>query len=409
MTGSLKDKNNIEIAEKALSKYKLCNHCLGRLFAKIDNGITNKERGDKLRKHLKQYETVEVNKCWLCSGLVGEIQHFADLISESLEEYDFETFLLGTKIDDDILDKEQELSNYTGSEHTESIKTELKREIGKILEEKLGKEVNFEKPIIMAVIDSSFDVVNLQIKSLYIYGRYNKYRRDIPQTRWFCRICRGKGCRKCDYTGKMYETSVEELVSNKILEETGSDEESFHGCGREDIDALMLGNGRPFVLEIKDPKIRTLDLSQLERSINIYGKDKIKVNNLRFSDMSKIVRIKAANFRKTYRVVLVGEKIINKEKLKKAAQALRDKTISQFTPSRVARRRANMIRKKKIHNCSVESIDDAMATLTIEAESGTYIKELISGDDGRTRPSISEMIGVPCKVTELDVIEIKGE
>jgi tRNA pseudouridine synthase 10 len=50
-----------------------------------------------------------------------------------------------------------------------------------------------------------------------------------------------------------------------------------------------------------------------------------------------------------------------------------------------------------------------MATLTIEAESGTYIKELISGDDGRTRPSISEMIGVPCKVAELDVIEIKGE
>jgi tRNA pseudouridine synthase 10 len=68
-----------------------------------------------------------------------------------------------------------------------------------------------------------------------------------------------------------------------------------------------------------------------------------------------------------------------------------------------------MIREKKIHNCNIELIDGTMATLTIEAESGTYIKELISGDDGRTRPSISEMIGVPCKVAELDVIEIKGE
>jgi len=409
MTGSLKDKKNIEIAEKTLSKYKLCDHCLGRLFAKIDNGVTNKERGDQLRKHLKQYETVEVNNCWLCSGLVGEIQHFADLISESLEEYDFETFLVGTKIDDDILDKEQELLDFTESEYAESIKTELKREIGKILEEKLDKEVNFEKPTIMAVIDTSFDVVNLQIKSLFIYGRYNKYRRDIPQTRWFCRICRGKGCRKCDYTGKMYETSVEELVAKKTLEETEGSDESFHGCGREDIDALMLGNGRPFVLEVKDPKVRNLDLSQLERKINIYGKGKIKVTNLRFSDRDEIARIKAADFKKTYRVVLIGEKVINKEKLKKVAQALQDKTISQFTPSRVARRRANMIREKKIHNCNIELIDGTMATLTIEAESGTYIKELISGDDGRTRPSISEMIGVPCKVAELDVIEIKGE
>ncbi len=409
MTGSLKDKKNIEIAEKVLSKYKLCDHCLGRLFAKIGNGVTNKERKNQLRKHLKQYETVEVDNCWLCSGLVGEIQHFAFLISESLEEYEFETFLVGTKIDDDILDKEQELLDFTESEYAESIKTELKREIGKILEEKLDKEVNFEKPTIMAVIDTSFDVVNLQIKSLFIYGRYNKYRRDIPQTRWFCRICRGKGCRKCDYTGKMYETSVEELVAKKTLEETESSDESFHGCGREDIDALMLGNGRPFVLEIKDPKVRNLDLSQLERKINIHGKGKIKVTNLRFSDRDEIARIKAADFRKTYRVVLIGEKVINKEKLKKVAQALRDKTISQFTPSRVARRRANMIREKKIHNCNIESIDGTMATLTIEAESGTYIKELISGDNGRTRPSISEMIDVPCKVTELDVIEVKGE
>ncbi len=409
MTGSLKDKKNIKLAEKTLSNFKLCDHCLGRFFAKIGNGLTNKERGNQLRKHLKQYETVEIDNCWLCSGLIGEIRHFADLISESLEEYEFETFLVGTKIDDDILDKEQELLNFTGSEHTESIKTELKREIGKILEGKLDKEVNFEKPTIMAVIDTSFDVVNLQIKSLFIYGRYNKYRRDIPQTRWFCRICRGKGCRKCDYTGKMYETSVEELIAKKTLDETGSSDESFHGCGREDIDALMLGNGRPFVLEIKDPKVRNLDLSQLERKINIHGKDKIKVTNLRFSDRDEIARIKAADFRKTYHVVLIGEKIINKEKLKKVAQALQDKTISQFTPSRVARRRANMVRERKIHNCNIESIDGTMATLTIEAESGTYIKELISGDDGRTRPSISEMIGVPCKVAELGVIEIKGE
>ena len=409
MTANIKDKKTIEIAEKALSKYKLCDHCLGRLFAKIGNGITNKERGNQLRKHLKQYETVEVDNCWFCSGLVDEIQHSADLILESLEEYEFETFLVGTKTDDDILDKEQELLDFTGSEYAESIKTELKREIGIILEEKLDREVNFEKPTIIAVIDTSFDVVNLQIKSLYIYGRYNKYRRDIPQTRWFCRICRGKGCRKCDYTGKMYETSVEELVAKKTLEATGCVDESFHGCGREDIDALMLGNGRPFVLEIKDPKMRNLDLSQLKHMINTHGKGKIKVTNLRFSDRDEIARIKAADFRKTYRVVLIGEKAINKEKLKKVALALRDKTISQFTPSRVARRRANMIREKKIHNCNVELIEGAMATLTIEAESGTYIKELISGDDGRTKPSISEMIGVPCKITELDVIEIKGE
>jgi len=298
---------------------------------------------------------------------------------------------------------------FAGPEYSEPLKTELNREIGKILERESDKKVDFENPNIMAVIDTSFDVVNLQIKPLYIYGRYNKYKRDIPQTRWFCRVCHGKGCRKCNYTGKMYETSVEELIARRVLEKTRGDGESFHGCGREDIDVRMLGNGRPFVLEIKNPKIRSLDLDWLEEEINEHAEGKIKVNNLHFSSKTEIARIKSADFKKLYRVTFAGEKAINKEKLKKVVQTLRSKTISQFTPSRVARRRANIVRGRKIYNLNIELIDGATATLTMEVQSGTYMKELISGDDGRTRPSISEMIEVPCKVTELDVMEIKGE
>jgi len=409
MVSALKDKKIVEIAEKALSKYKLCDHCLGRLFAKVEHGFTNEERGEKLRRNLKQYGKIEIKNCWLCSGLFNEIRHFADIISEHLNDYEFETFLVGSRTDEEILDREQELLGFAGPEYSEPLKTELNREIGKILERESDKKVDFENPNIMAVIDTSFDVVNLQIKPLYIYGRYNKYKRDIPQTRWFCRVCHGKGCRKCNYTGKMYETSVEELIARRVLEKTRGDGESFHGCGREDIDVRMLGNGRPFVLEIKNPKIRSLDLDWLEEEINEHAEGKIKVNNLHFSSKTEIARIKSADFKKLYRVTFAGEKAINKEKLKKVVQTLRSKTISQFTPSRVARRRANIVRDRKIYSLNIELIDGATATLTMEVQSGTYIKELISGDDGRTRPSISEMIEVPCKVTELDVMEIKGE
>jgi len=49
------------------------------------------------------------------------------------------------------------------------------------------------------------------------------------------------------------------------------------------------------------------------------------------------------------------------------------------------------------------------ATLIIKAESGTYIKELVTGDDGRTTPSLAELAGVKMEVKELDVIEIGEE
>ena len=397
------------LAGKTVSAYHLCDSCLGRLFRQIEKGPTNKQKGTLIRNNLKQSKKTHAKDCWLCEGLTGEIDHFVDLISGALKEYEFDTFLIGSKIDEDIVEREKELWNFISSEDFEPIKIEINREVGKILEEKLGKTVDFEKPDITVIVDTAFDVVNLQIRPLFIYGRYKKFERGIPQTRWPCRICRGKGCSSCNYTGKMYETSVEELISKKALKRTKGNDESFHGCGREDIDALMLGSGRPFVLEIKNPKKRTIDLVILTSEINSYTKDRVEISNLRFSDRKEIARIKNAEFQKTYYIVIEGEKPIKKEKLKEVAQILQGKTIKQLTPTRVAHRRANKIRERQVYNCELESVEGSIARLTIETQSGTYIKELVSGDSGRTTPNISEMIGIPCKVKELDVIEIKGE
>ena len=399
----------LTLAEKTVSAYHLCDSCLGRLFRQIEKGSTNKQKGTLIRNNLKQSKKTHAKDCWLCEGLTGETDHFVDLISDALKEYEFDTFLIGSKIDEDIVEREKELWDFISSEDFEPIKMEINREVGKILEEKLGKTVDFEKPDITVIVDTAFDVVNLQIRPLFIYGRYKKFERGIPQTKWPCRICRGKGCSSCNYTGKMYETSVEELISKKALKLTKGNDESFHGCGREDIDALMLGSGRPFVLEIKNPKKRTIDLAILTSEINSYTKDRVEISNLRFSDRKEIARIKNAEFQKTYYIIIEGEKPIKKEKLKEVAQILQGKTIKQLTPTRVAHRRANKIRERKIYNCELESVEGSIARLTIETQSGTYIKELVSGDSGRTTPNISEMIGIPCKVKELDVIEIKGE
>ena len=68
-----------------------------------------------------------------------------------------------------------------------------------------------------------------------------------------------------------------------------------------------------------------------------------------------------------------------------------------------------MIREKHIYSCEIHRLEDTIIILDLETESGTYIKELISGDDNRTMPNISSLIGAPCQVESLDVLEIKGE
>lgn len=396
-------------ADQLLQKYRLCDSCLGRLFRKEITKGSNTEKGQWIRTQLHQKHKIPAKECWLCEGLTDEIHHFIDLITKALEEYEFDTFLIGSKIDEDIQEKERQLWNQLTLEDAEPIKMEINREIGKILEPQLKKIVDIPNPDIMAVIDTAYDHVTLQISSLFIYGRYRKLQRGIPQTKWPCQICLGKGCKKCNYTGKLYETTVEELIAKKALELTQGTDESFHGSGREDIDARMLGTGRPFILEVKDPKKRNIDLSLLEKDTNNALKNIIEISCLRFSNREEIARIKAAEFRKTYRVTMEAAQPLNKEKLIKVAQTLQGQLIKQLTPTRVAHRRANKIRERLIYNCTIESVEGIIAILTLETQSGTYIKELVSGDNKKTQPNLSELIGIPCKVKELDVIDVKGE
>jgi len=409
------DQVDMDIAKKAAEK-GLCDHCLGRQFAKIGHGMSNKERGFSLRKAIiKNVDEAEKSlfkepkECFICGNLFSENEKFSELVIKALKPYDYDTFLCGSKIDAEIIDREERLWGELKNEQYEPIKAEVNREVGKLVERKTKKEVDFEKPDIVAVIDTRFDNIELQISPLYIFGRYKKLIRGIPQTKWHCKTCWGKGCEKCNYTGKMYPTSVEEIVAKKVMDATKGESHSFHGMGREDIDARMLGNGRPFILEIKNPVKRHLDLNNLKESINTYSEGKVKVSDLCPSTKHEVIAIKNAKVIKTYEVEVEFERPIEHAKLKEVVRTFTDKTIEQKTPLRVLHRRTDKVRKRTVIDLRIKAVDEKVARFKITGESGIYIKELIHGDEGRTKPSIAEFLNTKCEIKSLDVTHIHDE
>ena len=92
---------------------------------------------------------------------------------------------------------------------------------------------------------------------------------------------------------------------------------------------------------------------------------------------------------------------------KEICKEFNGKVIYQRTPLRVSSSRSDLVRERRIAEMSVECRENGDHILTIEAEAGTYIKELISGDDGRTSPSLAEKLGTEIRIRELDVIMIK--
>ena len=397
----LKAKELLELTEG-----NICNHCLGRKLSSLVKGEDNLDRAKKISEELNINQ--DDADCVICGNIFDRINdELFDKIYNKIEHLgvEFDTFLVGTSLDKAIKQKDDEISDSLDVV-VEPIKKELNRIIGSEIENNSDKEVSFEKQDIVINVDIRKKTnVRLQINPLFIEGKYNKYLRGIPQTKWPCTKCKGRGCDECNGTGKQYPESVEELLSERILEVTRGYEAKFHGAGREDIDVLMLGSGRPFVLEIKEPKIRKINLKELEEEINKSAEGKTAYHGLKFVERNRKAEIKVSSpdTYKVYKALVKCEEPYDKSKLKDLEKL---DEINQQTPIRVLRRRADKVRIKHVKELKSEVIDDYTFEITIKTEGGLYIKELISGDEGRSKPNVSEILGVNAVCAQLDVIEV---
>lgn len=385
---------------------KICRHCLGRKLSKTIEGTNNIERADKVCDEL-DIDLDDVD-CVICNNIFDKLDDdLYDKIDAKINQLgiEFDTFLVGSQIPKDIQKRDEELSEKFNLS-VETLKKEVNRLIGLGIWEKYDKEAEFERQDIVFNIDlTKKPKVRIQINPLYIEGKYNKYKRGIPQTKWPCTKCKGRGCEECNGTGKQYPESVEELISEHFLKLTKGREAKFHGAGREDIDVLMLGSGRPFVLEIKEPRIRNLDLPKLESEINKINEGKTAYHNLHLCERPRKAEIKQSSpdTYKIYRATVECDEAYDADKLEKLLEL---NEINQQTPLRVLRRRTDMVRVKHVLDLSYEIIDDRTFSMKIKTEGGLYIKELISGDEGRSHPNVSEILGVNAICSQLDVLEV---
>lgn len=353
----------------------MCKRCSKRIFGKILS---------------------DSQECSLCNGFFMRCDDVCDRIVKELRNLDFDTFNVGCVVDKSRLELEERLSERIHK----SLKADINSTLRTCLKKRLGKKVSLTSPDILVVYNLETDDIEIKINPLYIYGVYKKFVRDLPQTKLFCYSCRGRGCERCGYTGLEYPESIESIICKKVLEFTEGRECVFHGAGREDIDVRNLG-GRPFVIEVKEPKKRHLDFRTLEAEINRDGR--IEVSGLRISSRREMVEVTQAYHIKEYRALVECEGYDNIEILEKA---FHNTVVKQRTPLRVLRRRKDKWRFKRVYSINVKPIDKNTFEMFIVSDPGLYIKEFITGDNGRTTPSVSEILGKPCKVLELDVIRV---
>lgn len=422
----------IKVAKSLLAKYSLCHHCLGRQFAKFGLQLKNSERGyaiktilqmilhKELQKRiidkevLRQYavnagdpitrlyekifeEKVEPAKCYICGNKLSDeyFESLAKKVAELLEKYNAHTFIIGVSISQETMLREIEVSSAYGLEASESIKNEIKREVGKIVKNKYGYEPDFSKPDIMIIINYETDEIGAVINPILFEGRYWKRGRNISHTIWISRA----GI-------KEYPYSLEEFFNDRLLELFEAERIVLHASGREDVDARMLGTGRPMVVEVKNPRFRYVDFDLINELLK---SSLIEAKITSYSSRSRIEYLKGegSKKRKAYKILVYTVKPISHDKLKMLEEKYRNRVIHQRTPKRILRRKKDVLRIRRVYEVKTKMLHEKLFEAIIYCDGGLYVKELVHGDGGRTAPSFSDILGAQAYPLELDVFVVE--
>ncbi len=332
--------------------------------------------------------------CEICSNLLEHTEDYFEMFREETKLYEFSTFLIGLRASKPNLQTERELMEKNGVS-ARDYRKQFELSLGSKIESELNYTADFSRPEVTFVVNQENMDFSLWVKPVYLKGRYLKKRRGIPQSPW---ITPGKG--------KESEKSVSEYIGLPVSVAFMGKNYNFFASGREDVDALMLGNGRPFYVEVERPKKRSVELPSLANKVKGDSRGGVEIIDLSVASSEEIEELKHLKSDKKYEVGITMEgadEIDLENELKKYSHY----KINQRTPNRVLGIRKDRIREREIRSIEVKERIGKTAVLLITAEAGTYIKEFITGDEGRTIPNLKDGLDINVKIDYLNVLEVK--
>ncbi len=373
----------IEETKQILREYRLCDYCIGRMFASKLGLVSYETLGKKIRTMIKQSRT---KSCYLCKNLMLEIDVFVQKMLDMSKEYEFSTFLIGAILQPSILDRDDTIRSKFKLKGIAGIKSDITRELGKQFGKRTRTKVDYQNPDIVFTIDFKKDQYDIKPKSIVLGGKYTKNNRGIPQKQDSCNRCDGKGCFACDFHGISEFNSVEGEIAKFLFEKFGAQQAKITWIGSEDDSSLVLGNGRPFFVKMINPHKRKIHLQK-----------KVKLDNISILNLKPISRIPTdqIKFRATVLLEISTEKDLHPDSLN-VLKSLQNMPISIDENS--------WKNQKKIYDVEVKKILDRSFMVLVELDGGIPIKRLVSGPN--VEPNISTLLENSCHCTTFDFHKI---
>ena len=81
--------------------------------------------------------------------------------------------------------------------------------------------------------------------------------------------------------------------------------------------------------------------------------------------------------------------------------------LRQKTPLRVLHRRTQAVRERAVYAMRAAVLGSHFLLLDLTTQAGTYVKEFVHGDLGRTLPNVGAILGCDADILQLDVVGLQ--
>jgi tRNA U54 and U55 pseudouridine synthase Pus10 len=346
-------------------EYKLCNWCLER-------------------QNVKNYSPNEtVENCQICHGFESQIEKICKNVLQVTKDYGYDTFQIGLTLDHSFYDNEDKFRSRFKIRGKENIKTSVLRDIRKKYSKLSNKRVDSNSPdiTINLQISKKFDtIVNMSSKTMVLSGRYMKTKR-LKIT--------GKDSRNGNCL-ELNQNHIENVLKRKLSYLLQSDSITYWPLGKEEPKSLVIGNGRPFYVSIKNSKIFSLKENFSIRSSGLVFNIKERLPTYPAAPPFYIKKVKAL-ISVSAKIVTLNFDFINNKGI----------MLVEF----VGQRGKNW---KFVYDMQVKLKSSRRIELTMICDNGFPIREFIDGR-GTAAPCLSDLIHKECSCDYFDIMNIMSE
>lgn len=350
---------------KRKSVYKLCNWCLERQCIK-DHPIQK-----------------NVEDCKICHGIWNQLDKACNKIIQATKDYQYDSFLIGLTLDHIFYDNEDRFRSRFKIRGKENIKTSLLREIRKKFSNISNKKIDLNYPDITINVQIGKKLettVSVNSSTLVLSGRYKKVKRFKINTK------------NSDNTDSLEinQRHIEKILKKELLSRFDSDSIVFWPLGKEELESLVLGNGRPFYVSIKNSKIISFKHDFSIQSNGMIFKINEKIRALPISSPVYVKKVKT--------LVSIQENLKTSDLKEINDSGIR---IIEF----VNRRSKNW---KFVYHMGLKIKSRKKLEFTIICDNGLPIRKFIEGNENIS-PNLGHILDRKCRCDRFDILDVMNE